>query len=182
MFQTIAFDGDDTLWHNKIHYTKATEGFKRLLASYGCSESIESSLYDTEVDNLRYYGYGVKSFTLSMIETAVGLTGGHILGDDVKRILDFAKEMLGAPVQLLDQAEETLAILAEAHTLMLITKGDLFDQEARLLQSGLADHFSYVEIVSEKARDVYDTLLANHGIPAQQFLMVGNSLRSDIYR
>ena len=180
MFDVIALDADDTLWHNEILYTKAQDKLKQLLASYDCSQSIERTLCETEVRNLQYYGYGVKSFTLSMIETAVRLTDGHVLGREIQRIVDLAKEMLRTPLRLLDYVEETLVTLARSHRLMLITKGDLFDQEAKLVQSGLAHHFAYVEVVTEKARDVYYALLAKHGIPAQRFLMVGNSLRSDI--
>ena len=180
MFEAIAFDGDDTLWHNEILYTKAQTKFQHLLANYSSSGAIERTLYETEVHNLQCYGYGVKSFTLSMIETAVRLTGGRIPGSEIQRIIDLAKEMLSTPLQLIDMVDDTLAELARSHRLLLITKGDLFDQETKLIQSGLADLFAHVEIVSEKAKDVYGALLMKHGIPAHRFLMVGNSLRSDI--
>jgi putative hydrolase of the HAD superfamily len=176
----IAFDADDTLWHNEPLYTVTTENFVDLLAGYHDREWITARLYETEVRNLDYFGYGVKSFALSMIETAIELTEGRVTGADIRRIIDYAKQMLRAPVHLLEHVAETVAALAPAHRLMVITKGDLFDQESKLAQSGLADYFTHVEIVSEKNRAAYESILAQHRIDVGRFLMVGNSLRSDI--
>jgi putative hydrolase of the HAD superfamily len=180
MFDLIAFDADDTLWHNETLYTQIQDKLKALLTSYVDSETVEQRLYETEMRNLKYYGYGIKSFTLSMIETAIGLTKGKIQGAEVQQIIDFGREMLTAEVQLLEHAEETLSKLAQSYELMVITKGDLLDQKSKLSRSHLSDYFQYVEVVSDKTRQTYETLLAKHGIKPQRFLMVGNSLKSDI--
>lgn len=180
MLEVIAFDADDTLWHNETLYTMTQDRFKQLLSDYQSPEWIEERLYKTEMRNLTTYGYGIKGFTLSMIETAIELTEGRINGRQIQAIIDFAKEMLQAPVRLLDNVQPVLARLGKERHLMLITKGDLFDQESKIARSGLADYFTTVEIVSEKSEKVYRTLLSNQGIDPKQFLMVGNSLRSDI--
>ena len=180
MFDLIAFDADDTLWHNESLYAQIQDKLKTLLASYADSETVEQRLYETEMRNLKYYGYGIKSFTLSMIETAIGLTKGKLQGAEVQQIIDFGREMLTAEVQLLKHVEETLGKLAQSYELMVITKGDLLDQKSKLSRSRLSDYFQYVEVVSDKTRQTYETLLAKHGIKPQRFLMVGNSLKSDI--
>jgi putative hydrolase of the HAD superfamily len=156
------------------------ERFATLLSSYKDSESVQRKLYETETRNLKLFGYGVKGFTLSMIETAVELTGGQICGPDIQFIIDYGKEMLASPVRPLEKVQAVLEELSASHRLMLITKGDLFDQETKLARSGLAAYFDLVEIVSEKTEMTYKDLLANHGIKTEDFLMVGNSLRSDI--
>jgi putative hydrolase of the HAD superfamily len=176
----IAFDADDTLWDNETLYTLTQERFKDLLSGYRSTEDIEEELYQTEMRNLGHYGYGIKSFTLSMIETAIELTGGRIGGDDIGEIIGFAREMMRAPVRLLEGAEEAVRALSEAHPLMIITKGDLFDQESKIARSGLAECFRHVEIVSQKTADTYQALLDKYDIPPGRFLMVGNSLKSDI--
>ena len=176
----IAFDADDTLWHNESIYVSAQTQFKQLLAHYHSPEWIEQHLYQTEMRNLAHFGYGIKSFALSMIETAVELTEGQITGVDIQKIIDITKAMLAADVELLDHVAETLASLRDAYTLMVITKGDLRDQEIKIARSGLAPHFRYVEIVSEKSPDSYNAILQRYDIEPTQFLMVGNSLRSDI--
>jgi putative hydrolase of the HAD superfamily len=180
MFDAIAFDADDTLWHTESLYSGAQDKFKRLLAHYHNAERIEQQLHQTEIRNLQYYGYGIKGFTLSLIETAIELTEGRILGTEVQKVIDLAKDMLTADVQLLEYAEETVARLADSYPLMIITKGDLFDQEVKIARSGLRQYFRYIEIVSDKTRDNYATLLAKYHLAPSQFLMVGNSLRSDI--
>jgi putative hydrolase of the HAD superfamily len=179
-FEVIAFDADDTLWHNESLYSLTQEKLKQLLAGYIEVDGIEQRLYQTEMRNLNYFGYGIKGFALSMIETAIELTEGRITGREIQTIIDFAKEMLKADIQLLDNAEETVARLAEIYPLMMITKGDLFDQEAKITRSGLGRYFKYVEIVSEKTTASYAALLARHHLAAPNFLMVGNSLKSDI--
>lgn len=180
MIDVIAFDADDTLWHSEVLYTRAQEKLRKLLSIYGGDDGALERLYQTEMQNLAYYGYGIKGFTLSMIETAVSLTGGRLRGGDVQQIVDFAKEMIRSPVQLLDHVPDVVAALAASYPLMVITKGDLVDQERKLAQSGLATHFTSVEVVTDKTEDVYRALLEKYQIDPQRFLMVGNSLRSDI--
>jgi putative hydrolase of the HAD superfamily len=141
---------------------------------------MDDRLYRTEMRNLEHFGYGIKAFALSMIETAIELTEGHISAHDIQDIVDSAKEMLAADVELLEHAAETIANLAAHYTLMLITKGDLRDQEAKIARSGLAQHFRHIEIVSDKSRETYLAILARHTTLPGHFLMVGNSLRSDI--
>lgn len=179
-FDVIAFDADDTLWHNERLYIGAQAKLKALLAQYHSPEWIEERLYQTEMRNLQHFGYGIKAFALSMIETAVQLSEGRIAGSDVQAIIDSAKEILAADVELLEHVAETLASLAQTYVLMLITKGDLRDQELKITRSGLAPHFRHIEIVSDKSRESYHRLLQRHGIAPARFLMVGNSLRSDI--
>lgn len=180
MIEIIAFDADDTLWHNETLYHDAQERFVELLSPYQDTDVIAQSLYDTEMRNLAHFGYGIKSFALSMIETAIELTGGRISGREIARIVEQAKEMLRAEVHLLEHVQETIATLAESYELMIITKGDLLDQQAKVARSGLAGYFKHVEVVDQKSPEIYQQILSRHQIPPKQFLMVGNSLRSDI--
>jgi putative hydrolase of the HAD superfamily len=176
----IGFDADDTLWHNESLFSGTQDKYRALLAPYHSPEWIDRKLYETETRNLAHFGYGIKGFTLSMIETAIELTEGRITGAEIGQILDFGRVMLQASVELLPGVEEVVARLAEAHPLLLITKGDLFDQESKIARSGLADYFAHVEIVREKEAPVYAAILHRHGIDPANFLMIGNSLRSDI--
>lgn len=179
-FDIIAFDADDTLWHNETLFSVTQERFQEMLTRYeGVDFSLEK-LYEIETRNLNTFGYGIKGFTLSMIEAAIELTQGRILGSDVQRIIDFSRAMLHAPVQLIDYVDELIPQLAQSYTLMLITKGDLFDQESKIAQSGLADYFSQIEIVSEKHKDTYANILRKRNVAPERFMMIGNSLRSDI--
>lgn len=177
---TIGFDADDTLWHNESLYSSTQARFRELLASYHEADWIDRTLYATEMRNLERFGYGIKGFTLSMIETAIELTEGRISGTEIQAILNLGKEMLTAPVELLPDVAEVVAGLAETYPLVLITKGDLFDQEAKLARSGLGEHFHHVEIVSQKDEAAYRWVLSKLGIEPTHFAMVGNSLRSDI--
>jgi putative hydrolase of the HAD superfamily len=179
-FDVIGFDADDTLWQNELLYVDAQDKLKQLLSDYAAGEMVEERLFETEMRNLPSYGYGIKSFTLSMIETAIQLTDGKIDGDDVLSIISFAREMLTAQVQLLAYVEDTVRELTTSHTLMVITKGDLLDQESKLARSGIGDCFRHVEVVSTKTPEAYAALLAKYGVAPQTFLMVGNSLKSDI--
>ena len=179
-FDLIAFDADDTLWHTESLYVNVQGKLKELLAPYHEPEWVEARLYETEMRNLKVYGYGIKSFTLSMIETAIELTEGRISGREIQSILHLAKEMVSADIQLLPHVAEAIPQLAARTPLMIITKGDLLDQEAKIAKSGLGSYFRYVEIVSSKTRTTYETILNRHGIPPERFLMVGNSLPSDI--
>jgi len=177
-FDVIAFDADDTLWHTERLYVEAQSEFRKLLARY--DSPVDEHLHRVEMRNLRHFGYGIKGFALSMIETAIELTGGRVSGADVLAIIDRAKRMLAADVELLAHVEEILRGLADSYPLMVITKGDLHDQESKIARSGLAHLFRHLEIVSDKTRESYDALLRRHGIAPDRFLMVGNSLRSDI--
>ena len=179
-FDVVAFDGDDTLWHNERLFAEAQAEFRSLLASFHPAEWIDARLEEAERRNIPHFGYGIKGFSLSMIETAIELTEGRIESRDIRRILDVTKRMLAADVQLLDGVRETVAAVAASHRLLLITKGDLRDQERKVEQSGLGPFFEHVEIVSEKDARTYSAVLRRHGVPAERFLMVGNSLRSDV--
>jgi putative hydrolase of the HAD superfamily len=176
----IGFDADDTLWHNETIFEKTHERYRALLACYHDTATVDRTLFATEMRNLELYGYGVKGFTLSAIETAIQLTAGKISGEEIRQLIELGREMLSHPVELLEGVPEILAELAGRHRLLVITKGDLRDQERKLTKSGLAEHFDQVEIVSEKDAATYERILRRHDIAADRFLMVGNSLRSDI--
>ena len=176
----IGFDADDTLWHNESIFEKTHERYRALLAQYHDAATVDRSLLATEMRNLELYGYGVKGFTLSAIETAIQLTVGKIRAEEIQQLIDLGREMLAHPVELLDGVSDTLAQLSERHRLLVITKGDLRDQERKLAKSGLAERFERVEIVSEKDTATYAGIFRRHGIFAERFLMVGNSLKSDI--
>jgi putative hydrolase of the HAD superfamily len=179
-FDVIAFDADDTLWHSESLYAAAQEEYRRLLAPYAGAERIDRVLHQTEMRNLATYGYGVKGFALSMIEAALELSERHITGSEVQRVLDVAKQMLSTEVELLEGAAEVIAQLAATYPLLLITKGDLTHQEAKIEQSGLKPYFRAIEIVADKTPQSYAALLARYHVEPARFLMVGNSLRSDI--
>ncbi len=176
----VGLDGDDTLWHNESRFNVTQGEFRDLLHRHVPDADVDRRLYETEMKNLAVYGYGVKSFTLSMIETAIQITEGRIPAPDLEVILGWGKRMLTLPTELLDGVEPTLRELGERYDLLLITKGDLFDQESKLARSGVADLFRGVEIVSEKNVTTYRAILSRRGIKADEFVMVGNSLRSDI--
>jgi putative hydrolase of the HAD superfamily len=179
-FDAIAFDADDTLWHSESLYAAAQEEYRRLLAPYAEAETIDRVLHQTEMRNLPIYGYGIKGFALSMIEAALDLSQQRINGDEVQKVLDLAKRMLNTEVELLEGVAEVIAQLAETYPLMLITKGDLIHQEAKIEQSGLKPYFRSIEIVADKTPQSYAALLARHHIVPSRFLMIGNSLRSDV--
>ena len=177
---TIGFDADDTLWENE-HFFRLTEAhFTELLADYAEPEHLAARLLDAEKRNLAHYGFGIKGFTLSMIETAIEITDGKVPGEIIGRIVAAGREMLSHPVNTLPHVHDTLEVLTASHTLVLITKGDLFDQERKLAQSGLGEFFNAVEIVSDKSPATYSTAFARHGDGPEHAMMVGNSLRSDV--
>lgn len=178
--EVIAFDADDTLWHNENIYRDTQSRVIEILAQYHDAEWIERRMYETEVKNLEHYGYGFKGFTLSMIETAIELTEGRISGTEIGQMIEITREMVRAPVILLDGVEETITELSTKHDLMLITKGELFEQEAKIIRSGLAERFSKIEIVRTKTPEIYRGLIGKHKLDPQSFLMVGNSMRSDV--
>ena len=168
------------LWHNEVHYAFTEEKFAALLAPYCPAETVANELYETEMRNLRLFGYGTKGFMLSMIETAIELSNGRISGSEISHIIDAGKAMMNAEIQLLPHVQETVAVLAASYQLMIITKGDLFDQESKIARSGLAPYFQHIEIVSDKSTETYNNLLAKYDINPQHFLMAGNSLKSDV--
>lgn len=177
----IAFDADDTLWGHEHVFVDAKARCLELLRPYmQPGMDLEQELYAFERKNLKIFGYGVKGFTLSMIETAIELSNGKISGAEIQRIIDLGKEMLAHEIDLLPGVTEALAAFKPHFKLLLITKGDLFAQENKIARSGLAPEFDIIEIVSEKDPTTYRNLLARHGIDPTGFLMLGNSLRSDV--
>ena len=181
--RVIAFDGDDTLWHNETVFVITQDEFRALVLRHADLpyEEIDARLVATERRNLVAYGYGIKGFVLSMIETAIEVTEGRIPAEDISAILASGRAMLKHPVELLEGAREVLEVLhARDHELWLVTKGDLFDQESKIGRSGLAPLFDHVEIVSEKDEEMYRRLMLRHGTSPDEFAMVGNSLRSDV--
>jgi putative hydrolase of the HAD superfamily len=178
--RVLAFDGDDTLWHNESRFHLTQAALRDLLHRHVPDADVDGHLFEVEMRNLNLYGYGVKGFTLSMLETAIHLTDGRIPAADLQAILGWGKRMLTEPTELLDGVQQSLRDARARYSLLLITKGDLFDQESKLARSGLAEMFSGVEILSDKTVDTYRSLLKRRAIEPEEFVMVGNSLRSDI--
>jgi putative hydrolase of the HAD superfamily len=178
--RVLGFDGDDTLWHSESRFEVTQGEFRDLLKRHVPEADVDRRLAEMEMKNLNVYGYGVKSFTLSMLETAIELTEGRIPAADLQVILGWGKRMLMAPTELLDGVAETLRGLSGRFDLMLITKGDLFDQEGKLARSGLGELFWGVDVLSEKDVESYRQVFRRRGVDADKFVMVGNSLRSDI--
>lgn len=179
-FDIIALDADDTLWHTEELYVNAQSQFKNILARYIAADTIEDQLYQAEIRNLAHFGYGIKGFALTMIETALELTNNNIKTGDIQTLLNITKNMLTANIRLIEHVPETLTTLAASNTLMLLTKGDLYDQEMKIERSGLAHHFQHIEIVSQKHPETYQSIVAKYNTVPNRFVMVGNSLRSDI--
>lgn len=179
-FKVIAFDADDTLWRNEDIFNHAQNRFIDILASYHDEDYIRSHLGAVQVRNLKHFGYGIKGFTLSMIESAIELTEGRVTGTKIHEIIELARKMLEAPIELIANIEKVLAALHGEYQLMVITKGDLLDQEGKVARSGLAKYFDHIEVVSNKTPDVYQRILTKHKIDKNTFLMIGNSLKSDV--
>jgi putative hydrolase of the HAD superfamily len=177
---TIGLDADDTLWQNEQFFKLTQARLAELLADHAGREHLEERLIAAERRNLGHYGFGIKGFTLSMIETAIEVTDGNVPAQVIGQILDAGREMLSHPVETLPGVADTLDRLSADYRLVLITKGDLFDQERKLAQSGLGDLFSAVEIVSDKSRQTYERAFARHGDGPARAVMVGNSLKSDV--
>lgn len=175
----VAFDADDTLWANEDLFVAAQDQYVAMLAKYRTDWDAQE-LYETEQRNLAFFGYGIKGFTLSMIETAIQITHGTVTGTEIGQIIDIARAMVHAPLQLLPYVADVIPALAQRYRLMLITKGDLFDQEAKIARSGLADYFHHIDVVSDKTPATYARLFRRYDINPATVLMVGNSLRSDV--
>ncbi|WP_114769488.1 HAD family hydrolase [Microvirga subterranea] len=177
---TIGFDADDTLWQNETFYRLTEQRFAALLANHGEPDIISGRLLEAEKRNLGHYGFGIKGFILSMIETAIEVTDGRVSASVIGEILATGREMLSHPIETLPHVRATLEGLAGAYRMILITKGDLFDQERKLAQSGLGDFFDAVEIVSDKTAATYERIFSRHGDGPARSMMVGNSLKSDV--
>lgn len=180
LFDVIAFDADDTLWVNEPFYQAVEENFTKLLTAHGETEEISRALFRNEMANMALYGYGAKAFALSMIQTAVEISDGQVQGEQVIQIINWTKAMLAEPKPLMPGVKEVVSGLAKRHTLMLLTKGDLNEQEGKLESSRLKKYFTYIEIVKHKDAQVYRDLLGRYNIPPARFLMIGNSLKSDV--
>jgi putative hydrolase of the HAD superfamily len=178
--KVIAFDADDTLWVNEPYFRQTEERFYNLLSEYSSTHTLERELLKTEIKNLALYGYGIKGFMLSMIETALSITNNTISVNVVEKILDLGKQMLDQPIELLDGVEEVLLALKDKYRLVVATKGDLLDQERKLKKSGISHFFHHIEIMSEKDDANYLKLIRHLDIQPPELLMVGNSLKSDI--
>jgi putative hydrolase of the HAD superfamily len=180
VIELVALDADDTLWHNEPLFTSVRDQFCAMLERYQPNGVTNDWLDGVETRNLQHFGYGVKGFVLSMIETAIEMTDGRLAAHDVRTIIQWGREMLGSPVELLDGVCEVVEALAQAFPLILLTKGDLLHQETKLARSGLGHHFKGIEIVSEKDARIYRQVMNRYAVAPDRFVMVGNSLRSDI--
>jgi putative hydrolase of the HAD superfamily len=178
--KVIAFDADDTLWVNETYFREAEHQFIKLLSKYETENKLDQELFLMEMKNLHLYGYGVKSFILSMIESALELSNYKIKSTVIQQIIEIGKQMLEKPIELLDGVEQTLKKLQPDYKLILATKGDLLDQERKLEKSGLTKYFHHIEILSDKRVENYQNLLSHLDIIPSEFLMIGNSLKSDI--
>jgi len=180
MIKVIAFDADDTLWHNEAYFQEAEKKFCALLENYLPQHTVARELLQTEIKNISLYGYGIKAFMLSMIETAIRITDKSIPNEAIEKIIEYGQEILTKPVDLMDGVEDVLHQLKGKYRLVMATKGDLLDQERKLKKSGLDHYFHHIEIMSEKKEDDFRKLIKHLDIPSEQFAMIGNSLKSDI--
>ncbi|MGV9002418.1 HAD family hydrolase [Flavobacterium sp.] len=178
--KTIAFDADDTLWHNEPYFDEAQERFCKLFQDFASSQEILGSILNHQVKNLPLYGFGIKAFTLSMIETALQLTQHNISGKGIEQIITIGKDLLQKPVELLPNVEKVLEELQGKYKLVVATKGDLKDQHRKLHESGIGAYFHHIEVLSDKAELDYEKMLGRLECKASDFLMIGNSLKSDV--
>lgn len=176
----IAFDADDTLWVNEPNYIDVKDKLYELLSQHINQETLSQQFYATQTRNLELFGYGAKSFILSMIETAIELTNGAVTGVEIQQIIDVGRRLLDFPIDVLDGIPDVLEVLSKDFDLMVLTKGDLFDQESKIARSGLGYYFKHVEIVSEKNEQTYERILKKYNVQPADFIMIGNSLKSDI--
>jgi putative hydrolase of the HAD superfamily len=177
---TLGLDADDTLWHNERFFNLTQERFTELLADFAEPDHLADRLLEAERRNIGHYGYGIKGFMLSMIETAIEITEGRVPGHVIGQIIAAGQDMLAHPIDLLPGVEDTIAALKGRYRLVVITKGDLLDQERKLAQSGLGEQFDAIEIVSDKTPQIYTQIFAKHGDGAASALMAGNSMASDV--
>ncbi|GLB50129.1 HAD family hydrolase [Neptunitalea lumnitzerae] len=178
--KVIGFDADDTLWVNETYFRDTEKVFAELLSGYETLNKIDQELFKKEIDNLEIYGYGIKGFVLSMVESAIELSNGNVSAQVIEKILNLGKEMLSKPVELLDGVEDVLKALHGKYKLIVLTKGDLLDQKRKLEKSNLSDYFHHIEVMTEKSEKDYQEVLKHLDIKADEFLMVGNSLKSDV--
>ena len=178
--KVIGFDADDTLWVNETYFRDTEEKFAELLDGYETKNKIDQELFKMEMANLESYGYGIKGFMLSMIESALDLSNNKVPQQTIAEILNLGKKMIAHPVELLDGVEEVLSKLAGKYRLIVLTKGDPLDQERKLDKSGLSKYFHHVEVLSDKKENNYSNLLEHLNIDVNEFLMIGNSLKSDV--
>jgi putative hydrolase of the HAD superfamily len=180
MLKVIAFDADDTLWHNEAYFQETEHKFCALLENYLPQHSVARELLQTEIANIALYGYGIKAFMLSMIETALRISDRKISNEVIEKIIEYGREHLTKPVEIMDGVEEVLQQLKGRYRLVMATKGDLLDQERKLKKSGLEHYFHHIEIMSEKKEEDFQKLIKHLDIPPSDFAMVGNSLKSDV--
>ena len=178
--KVIGFDADDTLWVNETYFREAEVTFGKLLSEYETLNTIDQELFKKEISNLPLYGYGIKAFVLSMVESALEQSNYNISTKSIHAILNIGKDMLNKPVELLDGVEDVLKVLSQKYRIILATKGDLLDQERKLEKSGLTKYFHHIEVLSEKKEANYSRLLNSLDIKPSEFLMIGNSLKSDV--
>jgi putative hydrolase of the HAD superfamily len=178
--KVIAFDADDTLWVNEPYFQATEKKFCELMEEFLPHQDISRELLKIEIANLALYGYGIKGYILSMIEAAVKISENTMTIQAIEKIIGFGKELLNEPIELLDDVKEVLAALKGKYRIVVATKGDLLDQERKLKKSGLSSHFHHIEVMSEKGEDDYRKLIRHLDIPPSQFMMIGNSLKSDI--
>jgi putative hydrolase of the HAD superfamily len=178
--KVVGFDADDTLWVNETYYREAEQKFAKLLSAYETANKIDQELFKKEMENLEMYGYGIKSFILSMVESAIEISNNSIPNAVIQDILNIGKTMINKPVELLNGVEEVLKTLSLKYRLILVTKGDLLDQERKLENSNLVKYFHHIEVLSDKKEENYSKLLNHLDINPSEFLMIGNSLKSDV--
>jgi putative hydrolase of the HAD superfamily len=178
--KVIAFDADDTLWVNEPYFQETEQKFYQLMEDYLSSHNVAKELFKTEVDNLSIYGYGIKGYILSMVETAIRLSDKTISVEAIEKIMDYGKEMLAKPIELLEEVEDTLKALHGKYKLVVATKGDLKDQHRKLHDSGLGHYFHHIEVMSDKQEIDYIKLVNRLEVQPDEFFMIGNSLKSDV--
>ncbi len=180
MIRVVGVDADDTLWHSESHFAVTEERFRTLLEPWITGDDVSARLLERERSNLEVFGYGPKGFTMSMIETAIEVTNGDLPASAIQEVIDWGKELSSHPVELLEGVADTIDALGQRYELFLITKGDLFHQESKVAESGIADRFERIDVLSEKSPDAYRRVLASAGVDPAEFVMVGNSVRSDV--
>jgi putative hydrolase of the HAD superfamily len=178
--KVIAFDADDTLWVNEPYFQETEQKFYQLMEDYLSSHNVAKELFKTEVDNLSIYGYGIKGYILSMVETAIRISDKTISVEAIEKIMDYGKEMLAKPIELLEEVEDTLKALHGKYKLVVATKGDLKDQHRKLHDSGLGHYFHHIEVMSDKQEIDYIKLVNRLEVQPDEFFMIGNSLKSDV--